>query len=422
MVVASVLVRVLFMVWGEISAPFGEDAEFWGYRAVELRHGILVGSHPPFFPLLSLIAGAVPGVDLAHGAWAVAILSGILSAPAMAFGMAAVGGRKAGLVAGWATLLLPNLVAWSLRVEPSSLFVLLLALCLFLAGRVAYQRSVAHAAALGLVVFLLGLTKESGFVYLVPLGLGAVIAARRRWLPILLAIGLSFTALYVPFRMMDEAGGASLTAKASLPFTDMGELLTKGRVPPPVESKDDRAIAPTAATLTELRAPETTPRRRAELVAVLQGRRLVRFCGLWLVIVPVAIVGAVRAWRRGDLPLWQLVLGVGSSSLLGSALLVIVQPRHAEAALFGGLWTVSLCLPRWWERGGRRTRGLLATVGLGLALQSAYLLREVEAPRAWRLEQQSVEAARTVAWAEDALPEGGVLSRRPTGWGSTPRR
>ncbi|MFN7145086.1 MAG: hypothetical protein ACK4YP_15020, partial [Myxococcota bacterium] len=94
--------RVAFALVAGLRFPFGEDAEFWGYRAAEMVSGIPFGTHPPLYPFLAAVASElVPGLGLPDAAWYVAIVAGLFMAPAMALGMTQIGGRKAGIVAGW---------------------------------------------------------------------------------------------------------------------------------------------------------------------------------------------------------------------------------------------------------------------------------------------------------------------------------
>ncbi|MCK6527250.1 hypothetical protein L6R50_06675 [Myxococcota bacterium] len=395
-----------------LAAPFGEDAEFWGYRAVEIAGGTWAGHHPPLYPLLAVLAaGGAGGPALAIAAERLALAAGVLGPSTFGLGMWAVGGRRAGIAAGWLAALLPNLLAWSLRVEPTSTFVVLLGVALLLAGHAARTASPLSAAALGVVAFLLGITKENGFVYLPLLGVPVCMAAGRRWLRVAAPALAAFLLLMLPFAWHDGRATREhgVLAKAALPMRDVRAMLDTGVIPKPLvnQSGDDAFLARLAPAVERLGSPEATPGRRLVLFAGVQAGRLTRFLGLWLVAAAVSVGWLARLWRRGALPTWQAALGLGLQAPLLLTLAVVVQARHAEVAALGTCAALALCLPHGWRAvaGGWP----LAAGGIGLALQGVWLFWQVEVPRARAIEARARCRMDAAAWIGTRLPPGASL-------------
>jgi hypothetical protein len=353
--IASILLRVGIFAWFRLGAPLGEDAEFWGYRALELLDGQLVGTHPPAYPAMALLFKHIVGWDLAYSAQAISYGSGTLMAPAMALGLTPIVGRRAGLLSGAFVLVMPALMMSSLRVEPTSLFIFLLGVLLFVVGRAIERRSAVLGAIAGLMVPFIGLVKENGFLYtLVLLPLLFVALRDRRVLLTLATLGAFCLGLGGIFAMDAKGDKGNLSHKVSLPVSDTIKLVESGYLPPPILAKEDVFIQPSAAVRAEIAAEDTAPMRRVYLFAVVQALRIWRFLGLWLVVAPVAGVVAWRAWRDGTLRGWQLSMLGALTVCLIPGIFVIIQPRHAEPGALGivaaaalGLTRLSLPSRRW---------------------------------------------------------------------------
>ena len=136
----GLLVRLPLVVLAGVKGPVGEDASMWGYRALELAKGVWHGSHPPLYPALG-VALSASGLDLGLALAGISWAAGLLMAPVFAWGASKLVGARAGLVAGACLLVQPALTAWSLRIEPSALFMVLLGLLLGALGEALHQGS-----------------------------------------------------------------------------------------------------------------------------------------------------------------------------------------------------------------------------------------------------------------------------------------
>ncbi|MFN7145770.1 MAG: hypothetical protein ACK4YP_18490, partial [Myxococcota bacterium] len=282
--------------------------------------------------------------------------------------------------------------------------------CLYLAGKVARTRKPGFAAALAVALVLLWQTKENGFVYVPLVALPALLASRAGLPRVLGAFVLTSALLVGAVRYADGmAGGGGQGRKTTLPFSDMRALVLRGTLTPPLLSGDDLAIRPSEETLHAIVAPETPVSERFLLVLGLQVRRLVRFLGLWLLVVPLAVAAGVAMWRRGELERWQVVLGLGSTATIAMAVLVLVQARHAEVAILGTIWLLSLTLPTLWAGWDRTRRALAGALVVALGAQSVYLLGTLEKRRAQMVQFRAMESTVLVEWTLAKLPPGARL-------------
>jgi hypothetical protein len=349
----ALALRLAFFAWSGGTEPFGEDAGFWGYRALELADGRLGGSHPPAYP--ALLALGVP-------ATALSLVAGAAGPPLLAWAVEAHAGLDAGRRAGWLALLLPDLTAMAARVEPTTLLVACLALVLRLAARPGWIVGVAAAA--------LVLVKENAL----PLALGVPLAmALRDRRPH--AVVAAVATLGALAALDHGAGEGGVVGKLALPGSQVAELLARGVVPFPVLQPEISALRLHAGLVEAIHAGPAAV--RAALFSLVQAQRLAVFAGLWL---PVAAAALWRARRQPAGPFaWALTLP------LVAVLPVVFQARHVEVGLLGGVVALAVAGPPRW---------LVA----GLAGQAVGLLALYEAPRA------QVQAA--CAREEVALAEG----------------
>lgn len=415
--VAGLLSRLGLAAAAHLTGPAGEDMPMWGYRALELLGGVAHGSHPPLYPGLGA-ALSLTGLDLAWSLAAVAWISGVLMAPVFAWGASAVVGARAGVIAAVALLLQPALLAWSLRVEPSALFVVLLGLALGALGRAMHDGSVRAAAALGGLLFLLGLTKESGFYLVVPvmLALGLCERASGERRALVGAAALVFLGCAVPFQAWDRASPHGVSEKTALPMQDRRAFIDEGVVPKPLLAQDDPALALVAEQLDHLRAPSTSPGERAAWLWREQARRAWRFLRIWLLVAPAVLVGVGWLYRQGRLDRGSAVCIGALHALLAPAALVVVQARHAEVGLVGTWLGLGVLLA---QVGGDRRGAALSAAVAALALAHG-------AERARGLEVERLGYLGRVAQLYDAvadeivaaLPEGAALcsDSYPVGW------
>lgn len=420
---ASIVLRAWIFAWFRLGAPLGEDAQFWGYRALELADGQLVGSHPPGYPVLALLYGALTGWDVAYSAQAVSYIGGALMAPAIALGLTPIVGRGAALLSGAFVVLLPALGVASLRVEPTSLFIVLIGVLLFATGRAIERRSPALGALAGILVPLMGLVKENGLLYTLVLVPAIFVALRERNARFGLAVLGAFctgSGAVLALDSLHHTGEApsaeraevvqkrvvagekpppemaDLSHKVSLPVVDVIDLVSTGYLPPPILAKEDSAIQPSGAVLAELAAADTAPARRLVLYAEIQARRMWRFLGVWLLAAPFAAWAAWKAHRDGELERWQLaMLGVLTLCLV-PGMFVLIQPRHAEFGALGIVAASALAV----TRAAPRKLRLFTLLALALAaVHGAHLFhaREFEPLKyLTRSARERLAAARTV--------------------------
>jgi len=415
---AGAAVRALVQAALGVHGAFGEDAEYWGYRAAELKTGALHGLHPVMYPGFVAALSWLTGASLSSAGQVLSSVCGCLMAPAVAAASAPLVGRRAAVIFGSFVLALPGLLAASMRFDPTGLFVLAIAAALYASGRALRDLSVPWGTAAAVVVAGACVVKENGLQYAVLLGaIAAVAVQRRKWVLAAAPIVAFVLVLGVLQGVFGEVRGGHL--KATVPFRDLSALVEQGVVPVPLVGKEDAAIRLRPAETAELSAPTTTPARRVTLYAGIQARRLWRFLGVWLLLTPLAVGAAWQASRKGTLATWQVwaIVALGSCAL--PAVFVIVQPRHAEPGMFGvmlgGALGLSELPPRW-------RRAVVPFAVLIAALQGALLFRAREAAQLQRLAecgQEQDDLAREILRRVGAdrlcspLPWAGFRTGRP---------
>ncbi len=371
LIAAGALLRGLGVALLGLDHPFGEDAGHWAHRALALRDQQIGGAYAPGHPLVALAISGVTGLPVVRAAWGLSLICGALGPAAIGAGVASAFGRRAGILCGVGTLLLPNILAWSLRIEPTSLYVVLLGLLLLSVGRAARLRSLRWALAAAAATLLLIATKESGLLYIAPIAAALLLRGRRTGG---LYLGVTLLGL-VALRGLDSPapGEHSARDKVALPVLDLQRMIGEGVLPKPLRATDDPVLIVPPAVVEAARA--ATPPARLWTWAQLQVSRLTRFLGLWALVALLGARAAFIAWRRGRLAVWEAILLLGLSAPLAACLVVVVQPRHAEAALIGAMIAPALLTPPRW----------LPALGAVLALQGAGLLVTLEWPRAQKL-------------------------------------
>lgn len=408
---AGVGLRFLIRALVGLDTGFGEDAEFWGYRAVELANGIWIGTHPPTYPAIVAILSFLPGSSAAEAATWVSFVTGALMPSAVAFAVAPLAGRRAATLCGWFTFFFPGLLAASLRVEPTGLFVLFVAAILYATIRATRDNSFVWGLVAGLAVALSTTVKENGLLYvvlLVPIVLVAL--ARRRWL-----VALSpLAGIIVPLLLsveIDTTGGAQ-ASKASIPARDVAAFFEAGILPAPLLAKEDAAIAPTPEAQAEIADPNTSISRRFVLYAGLQMTRLARFLGLWLLVAPFVTWGAWRLWRTGGLAGWQAAIVLAMTACLAPAFAIPIQPRHAEPGALGIVVAVSYALVYASDRGWRWATPVALLLA---AAQGAWLFFDRELVQIEYLARCAADQQQT-AWQVDGWLNPDVRLCSPLHW------
>ena len=330
-------------------------------------------------------------------------------APVFAWGASKLVGARAGLVAGACLLVQPALTAWSLRIEPSALFMVLLGLLLGALGEALHQGSRRAAVGAGLTLAALGLCKESGVYLALPALLGLALCERaaeeRRALTGLCAA--AFLSITLPFQAWDRASPHGVAEKTALPMLDREAFLERGEVPKPLLARDDPALTVSQEVQRHLSDPNTSRGERARWLWQEQARRAWRFLGPWLLVAPLGALGVVALAPRGALDRGSTALILGLHAMLIPVAWVVVQGRHAEVGLVG----------TWLALGLGVDRGLNSGLRRGLAVAVAALLSTAGGIRAFTLERSRLEHMQGVAETytsaakviQEALPEGAVL-------------
>lgn len=189
--VAALAVRLLYiLVLAPAPVGVGGDAGFYHsaanligqgrflYRGI-FGHAYVTAEHPPLFPLVLSVASVLGAKTLlAHRIVGCVIGSGAVVLIAML--ARRIAGPRAGWIAGAVAALYPPLVTADGLVMSEPLFVLGVAAAMLLGLRLRRRRSAGDAAALGLLLALVTLTRAEGLALVVLLGWPAALAGGRR--------------------------------------------------------------------------------------------------------------------------------------------------------------------------------------------------------------------------------------------------
>ncbi len=415
---AAALVVGLRLAAGEIGAPIGEDAAFWGARGVDLASGRLAGEHPPLYPLLAATLAALSGTTVGRAAEGLSFVATVMLPPAMAALGARLGGRAAGRWTGWLTLGLPTLLAWGMRVEPTSLLALAVVGAAIATVDVAAPAEPPSGAwrrgapfGVGLACAALASLKETG----APIGLALVAvltlarwrAGRRDEAMAAVLGGLVGSGAIVLVTAL-TAGNGGVGGRVHQPLGDTLRMLREGRRLQALGTHDVPGwIVPGAlrATLGPQGAP---PSRTVAFVAV-QALRTAAMAGPWL--VGLALVRPRAAWAPAlpDAPRGLLSAALPLALLAGALPLapVVFQSRHLEVPLLGVVLALGLALGARVERGAPRW---LPVAALAVALAWTGLrFGLVELPRATNAVGCAREEDTALAAALSRLPDGAAL-------------
>jgi hypothetical protein len=340
---------------GAAAPPFGEDAAFWGARAVHLAHGELVGEHPPLYPALAAGLRLVTGLPTVRLAQVLAVLAGAALPVAMAALAGELGGRAAARWAGWLTLGLPALLAWSVRVEPTSVLALSTILVAIGLARVVRQGAASpdgwtrRVVVLGVAAGALAGFKETGAVIgaaLLAAFAAAVIPAwGARGVRVSAAAGLGYAvavAGFVLFAMVFRPPGG-VGGRVVMPLDQSVHLILDGKAIAALASPD---VPPgwVPQVVRDALTAGSTATRALGFVA-LQAVRTAVMAGPWVL---AAVATILLAGRPGDR--FARVLPVALLATAAPLLAVVFQARHLEIALLGAVLGVALALaerPRW---------------------------------------------------------------------------
>ena len=403
--------------------PFGEDAVFWGARAVFLAHGDINGGHPPLYPALAALLHLLSGLSTLRAAQVLALVAGAALPAAMATLGAQLGGLKAGRWAGWLTLGLPTLLAWSTRVEPTSTLALAVVLLAIGLQRVAARETDGIGASLGLGVLAGMLTgfKETGGVFgglLIALYAGVMWntstgARKRRAGAAALGLGLGVAALTVFAAVGQPPDG--LGGRVVMPVQQAWDLVVNGRAVNALASPDVPGWIVPRPVRAVLGPHGGSAWMRAGGFAALQVVRTVAMIGPWVLGIAVtlwvglrgglgaAATAAPAACFGRWLPITVLAAGM-------PLYFMVFQARHIELAVLGAVLGVAQWLAKGlgtggvggqWLAGG--TALVLAWGWTGLRLSTVEVARAGFAVTCARDQQASLERVGPL------LPEGAAV-------------
>ena len=418
--VAAAVILGLGARAGAASAPpFGEDAVFWGARAVFLAHGDINGGHPPLYPALAALLHLLSGLSTLRAAQVLALVAGAALPAAMATLGAQLGGLKAGRWAGWLTLGLPTLLAWSTRVEPTSTLALAVVLLAIGLQRVAARETDGIGASLGLGVLAGAMTgfKETGVVFgglLIALYAGVIWntsthARKRRAGAAALGLGLGVAALTVFAAVGQPPDG--LGGRVVMPVQQAWDLVVNGRAVNALASPDVPGWIVPRPVRAVLGPHGGSAWTRAAGFAALQVVRTVAMIGPWVLGIAVTLWAARRgglgaaataapAARFGRwLPITLLAAGM-------PLYFMVFQTRHIELPMMGAVLGVAGMLgqlggARRWVAGG--TALVLAWGWTGLRLSTVEVARAGFAVTCARDQQASLERVGPL------LPDGAAV-------------
>ncbi len=386
-VVAGLAARVGVLAAADIGLPVGGDAAFWGQRALELREGLWIGSHPPGYPLVGLALGSVLGLDPGVALQAVALVSGSLAPAALGLAANELAGRRAGIMAALLAACLPALAFASMRVEPTALLALGIGLASWLAARAARRGAPADALVAGLVASATVLTKENGLVASGLIAVALPFATTQRSVAVTLAFVLGFIPGVATQRALDagfsEWTGITVT-KAELPLDDVRRMLASGEIPHALVEAGAAERQGTGEALRQIAEPARSGASRAILFLGVQLKRLALAMGSWILLVPTALVAGVA---KRDPP---SRIFLAQALALVPCVLVVVQPRHVDVALLGLAVSAAIAVV------GRPLWQAVVPVAL-VATQLAYAT--------WSMEWEELVRARRCAEAELAVAE-----------------
>lgn len=365
--------------------------EFWGYAATAISAGGERVTHPPALPALAALAHRLFGSGVLWPLWLLALLPGVLLAPAAAWLGARLDGAQTGWRVGLLILLLPASTATSLMVDSAALANLEFIALLGLALSVARSASPAAALALGLVGGLAVVTKEGGSLDLLLLALPALAMAPRRRTLLALLVGVGAVALPLALSSLaPELGGR----KAALPMQHMSAWIQHGAIPAPLFHAGERALhlSPEEGQ----RFAELTLLPRVGAIVGVQLVRLVQLLGPLLVLLPALALARRFSPEARPLPRELLLLLGPRALLLLGGLFVVIQGRHAEWLVLPALFLLAALL----SRSGARTQALSFVV---LVLFCAGSLR-AEQSRLRLLVAQAQNELAVARWIEQIVP------------------
>lgn len=414
---AALIVGFGVRVGAANAPPFGEDAVFWGARAVFLAHGDINGGHPPLYPALAALLHLLSGLTTARAAQLLALLCGAALPAAMATLGAQLGGLAAGRWAGWLTLGLPTLLAWSARVEPTSTLALAVVLLAIGLQREAARETESSRMALGLGILAGMLTgfKETGGVFgglLIALYAGVIWSSpfgKRRAgaaaLGLLLGVG-ALTLFAAAGQPPDGLGG-----RVSMPVQQAWDLVVNGRAVNALASPDVPGWIVPRPVRAMLGPHGGGAWTRAAGFAALQVVRTVAMIGPWVLGVAVAVWAGLRGGLPGALaasPEQRFARGLPVTLLAAGLPLyfMVFQARHIELPVLGAVLGVAGVLgqlggARSWVAGG--TALVLAWGWTGLRLYTVEVARAGFGVTCARDQQASLDRVATL------LPEGAAV-------------
>ncbi len=365
---ASVAAMMLAASGALYAPPYGEDATFWGARAIRLAAGEIAGEHPPAWPAVVALVAGLTGLDVGRAGQMLAITAFSLFPPTLAIAAAAWSdgpdAKSVARWAGWTSLALPNLAAWAGRVEPTTALVWLAVA----AAAVGHPRAGTFAAAFA--AFACGampLVKENGL--LLGAAVAAAIAYARRADRGVMAAAWS-VGLVAALAVL-ALGGAPAGERTALPFADATAAVWSGRLPAAMASPEVPSVWIPRALVHAIR-PESHPLTRALALSGIHALRLLAIGGPWFGLGFAAIWAL---WREGRLGQPLPVLGVALLATTLPGFAIVVQGRHVQPGLLGAVLLLA-CAARALPAGVR-----VAALACASVWGAARLLRQ-EVPHA----------------------------------------
>ena len=330
----------------------------WYQNPFVVDAGVPSASHPPLYPLVLSVTSLLGGTSvMAHRATGIAF--GALGIVLMGLLGRRIGGPRVGVAAAALTAIYPVFITADGALLSETLFTPVLAATLLVAYRVRDHGSWPLAAALGALVALCALTRSEALALIVLLGVPVVWGARPGRAARLGALAAAFVLVLTPWtvRNLDAFGqlvpvstqAGALVAGANCPTTYFGpelggwsfECLSPLRtdneaVQGQTWQREGREYAldhtgriPVVVLVRVLKLMDFYEPRRQLMFAEGRNHRIQGVgIGLYWLMLPLAVAGAVMLRRRGQ-PLYLLAAPVVTVLVSAVSGYGVTRLRHA---------------------------------------------------------------------------------------------